>query len=279
METEVLERVSDLENAIYEYVRQMTHANLNTSRNLDRLERQVEQSRRNMEEDSRKLRQELSAFKDEMSAFKDEMSAFKDEMSAFKDEMSAFKDEMSDFKDEMSDFKDEMSDFKDEMSDFKQEMREDRKNMNKQWGELANKMGTLVEDIIAPAVRPVMEQYFKEEVTYRAVNVRKRDKAQNLRGEFDVVAASASFLFLVETKVSPDRTKLLDFKHKTIPTFRQLFPEFEHLKLIPVFSSLHFEDDLTELANAEGIYLMAYREWEYMDILNFEQINQTASNA
>ena len=222
METEVLERVSDLENAIYEYVKQMTHANLVTSRNLDRLERQIEQSRRDMEADTRNLKKE--------------------------------------------------------MSDFKQEMREDRKSMNKQWGDLANKLGTLVEDIIAPAVRPVMEQYFKEEVTYRAVNVRKFDKARNLRGEFDVVATSASFLFLVETKVSPDRDNLLDFKRKTIPNFRQLFPEFDHLKLVPVFSSLRFEDDLAELATSEGIYLMAYREWEYMDILNFEQLNQQASN-
>lgn len=167
----------------------------------------------------------------------------------------------------------EMAEFKQEMAGFKAEMREDRKKMNQEWGALANKMGTLVEDIIAPAVRPVMEQYFKEEVTYRAVNVRKFDKAQNLRGEFDVVAASASFVFLVETKISPNREKLLEFKQKTIPTFRQLFPEFSGARLIPVFSSLRFDDEFLPLATAEGIYLMAYREWEYMDILNFEALN------
>jgi hypothetical protein len=36
--------------------------------------------------------------------------------------------------------------FKDEMRAFKDEVNEDRKRMNKMWGELANKMGTLVED-------------------------------------------------------------------------------------------------------------------------------------
>ncbi len=45
------------------------------------------------------------------------------------------------------------------MRDFKNEVRRDPKEMNKKWGELASKMGTLVEDIIAPAVRPVMEKY------------------------------------------------------------------------------------------------------------------------
>ncbi len=60
-------------------------------------------------------------------------------------ELREFKDEMCEFKDEMRGFKDEMSDFKDEMRAFKEEMREDRKRAFKQWGEIANKMGTLAE--------------------------------------------------------------------------------------------------------------------------------------
>ena len=74
------------------------------------------------------------------------------ELREFKDEMSEFKDEMCEFKDEMCEFKDEMSDFKDEMRAFKEEMREDRKKAFKQWGEIANKMGTLAEDFVAPCV-------------------------------------------------------------------------------------------------------------------------------
>ena len=100
---------------------------------------------------------ELRAFKDEMKDFKDEMKDFKDEMKDFKDEMKDFKDEMKDFKDEMKDFKDEMKDFKDEMKDemkdfkgemksFKEESRQANREMNRRWGELANKMGTLVEE-------------------------------------------------------------------------------------------------------------------------------------
>ena len=43
------------------------------------------------------------------------------------------------------------------MKDFKafvladiEDSRADRKAMNKRWGELANKMGTVVEDLVAP---------------------------------------------------------------------------------------------------------------------------------
>ncbi|MCW5921765.1 MAG: hypothetical protein KIS77_05435 [Saprospiraceae bacterium] len=166
----------------------------------------------------------------------------------------------------------EMKEFKDEMKGYKEESRQEFREMKKQWGELANKMGTLVEDIIAPAVRPVMEQYFKEEVTYLAVNVRKKDKAQNLRGEFDVIAASASRVFLIETKSSPKKEQISTFKNEVIPRFRQLFPEYHHLQLTPVFSSLRFEEDLIEVGTQEGIYMMAYREWDYMDLLNFEAL-------
>ncbi|MBL7799037.1 MAG: hypothetical protein JNJ90_21235 [Saprospiraceae bacterium] len=187
-------------------------------------------------------------------------------------EMKDFKDEMKDFKDEMKDFKDEMKDFKEEMKDFKEEMRQDRREMNKQWGELANKMGTLVEDIIAPAIRPVIEKYFLEEVMYRAVNVRKKDKSKGLQGEFDIIATTSSSVFLIETKSSPKPVHLQEFQNDVIPRFRQLFPEYKDLKMVPVLASLRFEDAFLSLATQSGVYLLAYREWDYMDLLNFEAL-------
>ncbi len=179
--------------------------------------------------------------------------------------------EMREFKNEMSDFKDEMSDFKDEMSDFKKEVREDQRQMNKKWGELANKMGTLVEDIIAPAVRPVTEKYFNCEILSFFVNARKKDKTLGLTGEFDVIAASDEYVFLVECKSRPKKQHIYDFLENT-EKFRKLFPEYADRKLIPVFAGLRFEDDLISHATQEKVYLLAFREWEYMDILNFAEV-------
>jgi hypothetical protein len=61
-------------------------------------------------------------------------------------------------------FKEEMRGFKDEMRGFKDETRADRKSMNKQWGELANKMGTVVEDIVAPNIPRIAREYFHCEI-------------------------------------------------------------------------------------------------------------------
>jgi len=180
--------------------------------------------------------------------------------------------EMQDFKKEMSDFKKEMSDFKKEMSDFKDEMRQDRRMMNRQWGDLANKMGTIVEDIVAPAVRPVITKYFDCEVTDFMISRKRKNKPLNLAGEFDVIAVSDDRVFAVETKSSPNEEYLYKFIDK-IEIFKQLFPEYGGKQTVPIFASLRFDEELIQLASVKHIYVLAYREWDYMDILNFEEVN------
>ena len=130
---------------------------------------------------------------------------FKKEMKVFKDEMKDFKNEMKDFKNEMKDFKNEMSDFKDEMKDFKDDTESDRRRMNKQWGELANKMGTIVEDIVAPNIPRIAEEYFHiNTIDFFAVRIKKRHAIdKSLLREFDVIAVSEKYFLLDETKSTP----------------------------------------------------------------------------
>jgi cytochrome c556 len=77
-----------------------------------------------------------------MADFKAEMQASREksekEMVAFRAEMQASRKRSER----------EMADFKAEMADFKDEMRADRRAMNKRWGEIANRLGTIVEDIV-----------------------------------------------------------------------------------------------------------------------------------
>lgn len=172
---------------------------------------------------------------------------------------------------EMKDFKEEMKAFKEEMKAFKDETRNIQKKHNEEWGNLARKMGTIVEDIIVPAIRPVLSKYFQEEITYLAVNVRKSMKSINLKGEFDAIALGEKHVFLVEVKSTPRKQHLEEFA-TNIGRFRKLFPEYADFPLIPIFGSIRFEDDFIPKATKKGFYLMAYREWEYMDILNFEEL-------
>ncbi|MCA1787547.1 MAG: hypothetical protein LC657_16360, partial [Desulfobacteraceae bacterium] len=194
---------------------------------------------------------------------------FKSEMSDFKDEMKGFKNEMSDFKDEMKVFKNEMSDFKDEMKQFKLDSEADRKQMNKQWGDLANKMGTIVEDIVAPGLKGVARKYFNiDEFDSFSVRNRRRNKDRTMIREFDVIAETDTLFFVVETKATPRTEYITDFI-KLIPELPQWFPAIQGKILIPVFASLNLPDEAVRYLTKNKIIAMANRD-DGMEIYNPE---------
>jgi hypothetical protein len=165
----------------------------------------------------------------------------------------------------------EMEDFKDEMSEFKKESEKDRKNMNKQWGELANKMGTMDEDIVSPAVRPVLNNYFKCEPLTKGIRIRRRKGDREI--EIDVLAVSEDKVFMIEVRSTPRYNYVDDILEKA-ERFKEFFPEYNDKELIPIFAGLVFNDDVINYANKKRLYIMAYREWEYMDIINFNEVNK-----
>ena len=216
------------------------------------------------------FKNEMKEFKDEMKVFKDGVVAFQNEMKDFKDEMKEFKDGVVAFQDEMKDFKDEMRAFKDEMREFKIEVNEDRKRMNKQWGELANKMGTIVEDIVAPAIGPVVRKYFNCDPEEIAIRIKR--KKNGLKDEFDAICVCKDKVFLFEVKSTPRPEYVFDFKNKKKENFLKLFPEHKDKELVLIFASLRLEEDILNLLTKQKILGMAYKEWEYMDILNFSDV-------
>ena len=198
----------------------------------------------------------------------EEMLEFKEEMRVFKEEMRAFKDEMRDFKDEMLKFKDEMRDFKDEMNAFKDRMEKEVKRINKQWGELSNKLGTIVEDIVYPGTGPVLKKYFKCDPDGMMSNVVK--KRGNLIDEFDIIATCRDRVFLIEVK-STLRKEYIEDAERKVERLKKLFPEFSDKKVILILATLKVSDKVAKEVTKRCIFLMVYREWEYMDIVNFEE--------
>ena len=166
-------------------------------------------------------------------------------------------------------FKNEMREFKEEMSEFKKEMRADRKAMNKKWGELANKMGTIVEDIVAPSLGGIARDYFQvdEFDDFRIRNYKKKPSGEGRR-EFDVVAYTQDYLFIVETKSTPRIEYIKDFI-QFIPQIPDWFPELTGKAIIPIFSSLHISTDTVSFLSKHNILAMAMKD-DNMDLLNPE---------
>lgn len=176
---------------------------------------------------------------------------------------------MKAFKDEMRVFKDEMKAFKDEMRAFKDETREENKKRNKQWSNLAKKMGTLVEDLIAPALRPVLSKYFQCEVMMEGQRMFRRKNGEDY--EVDALAACEDKVFIVEVRATPRVDDIREILEKS-GRFFEFFPEHKGKGLIVIFGSITFPQNVIEHASKNSVYVMGCREWEYMDILNFEEV-------
>jgi chromosome segregation ATPase len=213
----------------------------------------------------------ITSLSREIQSLSLEMKDFKDEMKEFKDEMKDFKNEMKEFKDEMKDFKDEMKEFKIEMKDFKDEMRKERLDMNKKWGELSNKLGSIAEDIAAPGLLGVVRRYFLKDPDKRMDTIYIRNiKDKDETREFDAVAITPEYFFLCEIKSTPRNDSVKDFisliKNEKIYEY---FPEYQHLTLVPIFSSFELPSNVVKNLTKNKILAMAMGE-EHMEILNQE---------
>ncbi len=203
----------------------------------------------------------------EMKDFKGEMKDFKDEMKDFKDEMKDFKDEMKDFKDEMKDFKDEMKDFKDEMKDFKSES-------SAQWGRLANKLGTVTEDIVAPGIPSAIQRAFGLEIIDLIVR-RKRIMNGKTR-EYDTLAVTNNHIFFVDVK-STYRPEYLKNFTNALNDFFDFLPEFDNKNLVPVIASFYLDPSIVNSANKKG-YLAVHISGAHLNFINPGIFNQICLN-
>lgn len=159
-----------------------------------------------------------------------------------------------------------------EMIDFKDEMRASKKEMDKKWGELAKKMGTLIEDIFIPSLDLTIEKYFN--VTPHDImprrKVRKNGKSKTM--EIDILALADNQAFVVEVKASPNRLEYVyDFieKLQTIPDF---IPEIKNYKVIPIYVALDMEESTINLLTKNNIYAMILRG-DILEIVNFKDLS------
>ncbi|MDZ7260901.1 MAG: hypothetical protein ONB05_02115 [candidate division KSB1 bacterium] len=66
--------------------------------------------------------------------------------------------------------------------------------MNKQWGELANKMGTLVEDLVYPSFQRIFHEKFAMEIEDLMIRRKRKLKDGRLK-EFDLISIAGEFVF------------------------------------------------------------------------------------
>jgi hypothetical protein len=168
---------------------------------------------------------------------------------------------------EMREFKDEMRGFKNEMRGFKEESERDRKRMNKAWGDLANKLGTTVEDIVAPNIPRIARDEFGMEppvdLLVRGRRVSRTGKKREK--EYDIVCAGSGKVIVVEVKSTPDKGQIPDFL-ASLEEFGDFYPEYAGYERIGFFASWSLPDSVCEALREAGLYGLAMGD-ETMEIV------------
>ena len=150
----------------------------------------------------------------------------------------------------------------------------ERKKMNERWGDLANKMGTLVEDIVASSIRRLAREVFGcgDLQNFATRAVRTRSDAPSREREFDALYVGTRAVLLNETKASarPEYARaFVEFLESG--QFARYFPEYRELPIVPVFSSLRIPADVVTYLTRRGIYAVAMGD-EAMQVLNLDEV-------
>jgi hypothetical protein len=171
---------------------------------------------------------------------------------------------------EMREFKEEMREFKDEMSVFKDETVRDRKRMNKQWGDLANRLGTLVEDIVAPNLPRVASELLGCEHPSRfALRVVRHWQGETR--EYDALVVCDNAILVNETKSKLLAAHVDAFLAK-LDELPLVFPEYAGRPVVGVLASLAIDAGVVAYATRCGVAVLAMGE-DTMEILNPEAVH------
>ncbi|MGA7979405.1 MAG: hypothetical protein WCA32_04165 [Chromatiaceae bacterium] len=153
----------------------------------------------------------------------------------------------------------------DEMREFKDESRRDRQRMNKQWGDIANRLGTLVEDIVAPNLPRVAAELFSCEIPdLFAVRLVRRFDGETR--EYDAMIVCPRVVLINETK-----SRLLDIHVDAIldklAELPRVFPEYADKQPIGILASLSPDEGVVRRATCKGVLVMGMGD-ETMEVLN-----------
>lgn len=197
-------------------------------------------SERNTERSLDRLSREMAAFKDKMAVFTDEMAAFKDEMAA-----GALRGE--------------------------QERIEERREWNRRWGELSNRFGTLVEDLVAPSLprlaRPYLGLPDDHPVELVLMRVRRRHPQDSSRmREIDALCFSPEAWVVNETR-SRLSVRSVDAFVASLPELREFFPEYAARRLLGCVASLSLDPSVVAHAERCGLLVLGVGD-ELMEIQN-----------
>ncbi|QJA06585.1 hypothetical protein FVE67_07155 [Thermosulfurimonas marina] len=155
------------------------------------------------------------------------------------------------------------------MEEDRRRAEKDREWMRKKWGEMAQRLGTLTEDIFAPGI-PYLVKRLGYKIKKRMLDVEYKKDGRCNQYDAIVVAedkAGKEVVFVAEVKSQLRAGHFEEFrkKLKNLPFYE---PEYAG-KIVPVLAAFKIPESLIAPANRRGV-LLVRMGGEYLEPLNPE---------
>lgn len=155
--------------------------------------------------------------------------------------------------------------FCEEMRLDREESRRERREMNRKWGDLANRLGTLVEDLVFPSLPRVLRETLGQD--FDSIYARVWHRLPDGRSkEFDAYALSAGLAVVNSTKATL-RSSEVDRMPDEIAAFREFVPAQAHLPVVGVLSTLALDPSVLNYAERMGFLVLSVGE-QLMEVKN-----------
>jgi hypothetical protein len=144
------------------------------------------------------------------------------------------------------------------------ELRKSIADSRKELGQISHRLGTIVEDLVAPSLPRVFQEMVDcpaDEEILTNVRVRRRHPTQKGKMlEIDAMADCSDYVLFNETKSQFTPEKVKAFLEK-LAVVRDYFPEYHSHQIRGCIASLYLDKSLVEYASRQGLLALASGEY------------------
>ena len=158
------------------------------------------------------------------------------------------------------------------LRELEEKAERDREWMRRKWGEMAQRLGTLTEDIFAPGI-PYLIERLGYRVKERMLDVEYEKDGRRRQYDALVIAEDEvrrEVLFVAEVK-SQARSEDFEQLRSLVADLLWFKPEFASKRIVPLLAAFRIPPDLVNLANKRRI-LLVRMGGEYLEPLNPEVV-------
>ncbi len=266
---ELEERVDNLETIFGRFI-------INNDKTLRRLEQMMVEMRQQATQDRERTDQILAEMRQQAEQDRQQSAQDREQTKQMLAEMRQQAEQDRQQADQDRERTDQMfAQMRQQAEQDRQRAEQDRRELNKKWGELANRLGTVAEDMVAPNLPRIAREHFGCLEPYDDFMVRRyvRHKVDSSKErEFDVIVVYPETVLINETQTTPRINYINDFI-EVIADIHGYFPEYRGKRIIPLFASFSVPDHLLRYLTKQKIYALGMGA-DTMELLNFEQLAQ-----